>query len=109
MSESAAILHPIEAPAVAGAGARPSAVARLVGLIDRDVISVIAVRLAMVVSGGLSSIVTIRWMTPGQRGAYFLVYTLAQTLAQFGNLGLHSSNTYLVARTRSLGGALLAN
>jgi hypothetical protein len=33
------------------------------------------------------------------------VVTLAQTLAQFGNLGLRSSNTFFVARDRSLAGA----
>lgn len=109
MSESAATWRGLKGPALDVDAPRPSPIARLAALVDRDVVSVIAVRLAMVVAGALSTIVTIRWMTPGERGAYFLVYTLGQTLAQFGTFGLQSSNTYLVARARSLAGALLAN
>lgn len=91
------------------APARASRFATLLGAIDRDVVAMIAVRFAIVAAAGISSVVTARYLTPSQRGQYFLVYTLAQTLAQFGNVGLHSSNTFLVARDRSLAGALLAN
>ena len=88
---------------------RESRFAALVRAVDRDVVAMIAVRFAIVAAAGISSVVTARYLTPSQRGQYFIVYTLAQTLAQFGNVGLHSSNTYLVARDRSLAGALLAN
>jgi O-antigen/teichoic acid export membrane protein len=57
----------------------------------------------------VSSVLTARYLSPSGRGEYFLVITLAQGLAQFGNLGLHSSNTYQVARERALVGPLLAN
>lgn len=57
----------------------------------------------------MSSVLTARWLSPVGRGEYFLVVTLAQTLAQFCNFGLQSSNTFFVARNRSLVGALLAN
>ena len=39
----------------------------------------------------------------------FLIVTLAQTIAQFGNFGLQSSNTYLVARNHAFAPPLLAN
>jgi len=57
----------------------------------------------------MAALLTTHFLTPAQRGDYFVVYTLAQGLAQFGNFGLHSSNTYFVARRQALGGALLAN
>ena len=84
-------------------------IGRLIGTIDRDVLSTIAVRIAVAFGGVLASVLTARYLSPSRRGEYFLVYTLGQTLAQFGNFGLQSSNTYLVARDRSLAGALLAN
>jgi O-antigen/teichoic acid export membrane protein len=91
--------------------ARPgrSIVGTLVAAIDRDIVTTLVVRLAIVAGGLLSSVLTARWLSPSGRGEYFLVVTLAQLLAQFGNLGLQSSNTYLVARNRSLTGSLLAN
>jgi len=54
-------------------------------------------------------VLTARWLSPAGRGEYFFVVTLAQTLVQFGSFGLQSSNTYFVARDRSLAGPLLAN
>lgn len=76
---------------------------------DSQVIATVAVRLLIVAGGFVSSVLTARLLSPAGRGEYFLVVTLAQTLAQFGNFGLQSSNTYFVARDRSLAGALLAN
>lgn len=81
----------------------------LAALINRDVLWTMAVRIAVAFGGVLASVLTARYLSPASRGDYFLVYTLAQTLAQFGNLGLHSSNTYLVAQDNALAGALLAN
>jgi hypothetical protein len=57
----------------------------LVASIDPGVVMTIAVRVAMVVGAGLASVMTARWLSPSQRGEYFVVYTLAQGLAQFGN------------------------
>jgi len=88
---------------------RRSRLAAVIDSVDRHVVTTILVRLAIVAGGLLSSVITARWLSPAGRGEYFLVVTLAQLLAQFGNLGLQSSNTYLVARNRSLTGSLLAN
>ncbi len=77
--------------------------------ISRDVVSTIAARVVMVGGAGVAALLTTHFLTPAQRGQYFVVYTLAQGFAQFGNFGLHSSNTYFVARRQALGGALLAN
>jgi O-antigen/teichoic acid export membrane protein len=91
------------------ARSRRSIAAGLLASIDRDVVATILVRVAIVGGGLVSSVLTARWLSPAGRGEYFLVVTLAQLLAQFGNLGLQSSNTYLVARNRSRVGSLLAN
>jgi O-antigen/teichoic acid export membrane protein len=79
------------------------------GAIDSGVISTVAARVVMVGGAGLAALLTTHFLTPAQRGEYFVVYTLAQGLAQFGNFGLQSSNTYFVAHRQTLGGALLAN
>lgn len=67
------------------------------------------VRLTRVSVGLITSILTARLLGPEGRGNYLLVVTLAALIVQFGNLGLHSSNTYLVAKDRQLFTALLSN
>jgi O-antigen/teichoic acid export membrane protein len=63
----------------------------------------------MLVGAFAASIVTARTLGPSGRGSYALVVTLSATAVQFGNLGLHSSNTYVVAQRRDELRALLAN
>jgi enterobacterial common antigen flippase len=60
-------------------------------------------------SGFATSIVTARALGPIGRGDYFFVITLCGTLVQVSNLGLHASNTYLVARDPALARALTVN
>lgn len=67
------------------------------------------VRLARVSLGLVTSILTARFLGPEGRGNYLFVVTVAALIVQFGNFGLHSSNTYLVAKNRQLFGALLSN
>jgi antigen flippase len=62
-----------------------------------------------IAAGVAASIVTARFLAPAGRGEYFVVITLARTLAQFGTLGQQSSNTYFVARDRRLFASLVAN
>jgi O-antigen/teichoic acid export membrane protein len=78
-------------------------------LIEGEVLSTVAVRFLIVVGGFASSIVTARWLSPAGRGEYVIAVTFAQMLAQFGNLGLQSSNTYLAARDRNVRAALVTN
>src|SRR5690242_11581545 len=70
--------------------------------IDTAVLLTIAARFVVIAAGVVTSIMTARFLLPAGRGEYFLVLTTAQILAQFCNLGLASSNTYFVAKDRSL-------
>jgi antigen flippase len=74
-----------------------------------DVSTIVASRLFRLAAGILVAIVTARMLGPAGRGEYFLVVTLAGVVAQLGNLGLHSSNTYQVARDHQLLRSLVAN
>jgi O-antigen/teichoic acid export membrane protein len=80
-----------------------------VGMVNRDVILTMGVRLLIILSGFGTSILTARFLGPGGRGDYFLATTIALTIVQFSNLGLHSSNTYLAAKDRALLRGLVAN
>ncbi|GHE04530.1 hypothetical protein U879_03510 [Defluviimonas sp. 20V17] len=64
--------------------------------IASTILTVLARLLAMVGPFGVS-VITARALGPEDRGLYFLVVSYAQIAAQIGNVGLHSSNTYLVA------------
>lgn len=50
-----------------------------------------------------------RLLGPEGQGQYAFAMTLAATVTQFANLGLHAGNTYLVAQQRDRLPALLAN
>lgn len=78
-------------------------------MVNRDVILTMGVRLLIILSGFGTSILTARFLGPGGRGDYFLATTIALTIVQFSNLGLHSSNTYLAAKDRALLRGLVAN
>ena len=75
----------------------------------KDVLMTAVARVVVLAAGILTGVVTARLLEPAGRGEYFVVVTFAQLVVQFTNLGLQSSNTYLVARDRSLLGPLLAN
>lgn len=82
---------------------------RLTGVLNRDVLYTIGSRLAVMVAGFGSAVVTARSLGPTGRGEYYYVVTFATLLSQFGNLGLPSSNTYYVAGESALLGRLAAN
>lgn len=69
----------------------------------------LAVRLLVVVAGLLSSVVTARYLGPEGRGWFYFWTTASMLVVQFGNLGLHASNTYLLARLGVNGGVLASN
>ena len=83
--------------------------ARLKDVLNPDVLYTIGSRLAVMVAGFGSAVLTARLLGPAGRGEYFYVITFAALLSQFGNLGLQSSNTYFVAGEPSLLGGLAAN
>lgn len=76
---------------------------------QRTAIFTIGTRFLMLSLGLITSIITARYLGPEGRGIYFYVITTATILAQFGNFGLQSSNTYLVAHDSQLLGRLSSN
>ena len=66
-------------------------------------------RMLLLVLGILSSVVVARVLGPDGRGTYAAAFAIGAIGVQIGNLGLHSSNTWLVARDKSLVGILIAN
>ncbi len=69
----------------------------------------IGVRFAKVFLGVLAAVISARALGPAGRGEYFLVISIAALVVQFGNFGLHASNTYYVARDPSKLPGLAAN
>jgi len=69
----------------------------------------VVTRVIVLAAGFVASVLTARGLGVEGRGQYYAVMTLAAILAQFGNLGLSSSNTFLAARERSHSWALLVN
>lgn len=64
----------------------------------------------LILAAGLGgSIVTARSLGPEGRGQYYAIMTLAAIVAQFGNLGFSSSNTFLASREPRVSWALVAN
>jgi O-antigen/teichoic acid export membrane protein len=69
----------------------------------------VVTRLVVLASGFALSILTARGLGVEGRGQYYALVTLGTILAQFGNLGLSSSNTFLAARDRSQSWPLMVN
>lgn len=64
--------------------------------------------LAILGSFGVT-ILTARMLGPVDRGRYYYIITLAAVGMQFASLGIHTSNTYLIARTPSLLPQIMTN
>jgi O-antigen/teichoic acid export membrane protein len=78
-------------------------------MLKKEIITTIGARIVIMLSGFTASILTARFLGPEGRGEYFFIVTLVALSVQFGNLGLHASNTYLVAKDHSLLSKLTAN
>jgi O-antigen/teichoic acid export membrane protein len=76
---------------------------------NRSVILTIAARIVAVVFLFGATVLVARCLGPEGQGRYFVAVTFAALIVQFANLGLHSSNTYLLARDQALLAPLLAN
>jgi len=74
-----------------------------------DAVHAFSARCIAIVSALLVSMMTARALGPSGRGDYFLVVTFAALISQISNFGLHSSNTYLVAKDRSIFSRLFIN
>jgi O-antigen/teichoic acid export membrane protein len=64
--------------------------------------------LAILGSFGVA-ILTARMLGPADRGRYYYIITLAAVGVQLASFGIHSSNSYLIARTPSLLAQVMAN
>lgn len=74
-----------------------------------DIATTVTTRVLAMVGPLAVSVVTARILGPEERGRFFLILSIAQIGAQIGNLGLQSSNTYLVANRHELVAPLVAN
>jgi len=77
--------------------------------VTKQIVWTLIVRVLLIAAGFVSSIITARFLGPEGRGVFFYWTTLAAFVIQFGNLGLHSSNTYLLTKGRAPLSALAAN
>jgi O-antigen/teichoic acid export membrane protein len=68
-----------------------------------------ATRLFLLLVSLVSGIIIARTLGPDGRGAYAVATAVGSIGAQFATLGLHASNTYLVAQDRKLLPALIGN
>lgn len=75
----------------------------------RDVVGTLATRVALIAAGLLSSVITARYLGPDGRGSFFYWMAIVAVIVQFGNMGLHASNAYLLTKRDTHGGVLLAN
>jgi len=75
----------------------------------RNVLETYGTRVVVLVITFATAVVIARELGPTGRGLYAVAVTLGAIGAQFGNLGLHASNIYYVARDRGLLPALIGN
>ena len=66
-------------------------------------------RVLLIIIGMATSIMVARILGPEGRGVYAVAVAIGGIGVQFGNLGLHASNTYYVAKERSILAPLAAN
>lgn len=57
-------------------------------------------RIAILIVGFASSIITARYLGPEGRGILAVLMTITGIAVQFGNFGLHTSNTYFIAKDK---------
>ncbi len=75
----------------------------------RDVGATMGNRILLIGIGIVTSVIVARTLGPSGRGIYAVAVALTAICVQFGNLGLHASNTWAVARRPDLLGTLIAN
>lgn len=73
------------------------------------VMTTTGVRLLLIAAGLGTSVLTVRALGVEGRGVYYGATTVAGIVAQFSNLGLTSSNTFLAAKSADATQRLLAN
>ena len=75
----------------------------------RSVAATFVTRILLIFVGLATTVVVARSLGPEGRGLYAVALAIATLGVQISNLGLHASNTYYVAKDRSLLPALMGN
>lgn len=75
----------------------------------RKVAETFVTRIALIIIGLATSVLIARMLGPEGRGLQATMAAITALGIQFGNLGLHSSNTYYVSRDRELLPVLIGN
>lgn len=75
----------------------------------RNILETYGTRILVVAVTFATAVVIARVLGPTGRGFYAVAATVGALGVQFGNLGLHASNTYYVAKDRALLPALIGN
>jgi O-antigen/teichoic acid export membrane protein len=75
----------------------------------QKVVETFSTRIFLIFASLITSIIIARALGPEGRGLYALALTIGMVGVQFSNLGLHSSNTFHIARRPELMPALLGN
>ncbi len=75
----------------------------------QKVIETFSTRVFLIVASLITSVIIARSLGPEGRGLYALALTIGMIGVQFSNLGLHSSNTFYIAKNPNLLPSLLGN
>jgi O-antigen/teichoic acid export membrane protein len=75
----------------------------------RSVVETYLTRVLLIGIGFATTVIVSRALGPSGRGLFAVAAAVAAIGVQFGNLGLHASNTYYVARDRDLLPVLIGN
>jgi O-antigen/teichoic acid export membrane protein len=75
----------------------------------RKILETVATRMSLMGIGLVTSVIVARILGPEGRGIYAVASTTGALVVQFGNMGLHASNSYYVAKDRALLSPLLSN
>jgi O-antigen/teichoic acid export membrane protein len=94
-------------------GNRWRSIPRLKSILQSEIVHTVletfTTRIALVGLGLVASILVTRILGPAGRGHYAMAVAISGFVIQFGNLGLHTSNTYAVARDKRLLPLLIGN
>jgi len=77
--------------------------------LSQKVMETFVTRILLIGIGLVTSVIVARILGPEGRGLYAVALAVGAIGMQFGNLGLHASNTYFVSRDRSLLPFLVSN
>lgn len=67
-----------------------------------NVTKVFGIKSIVLVLGMVSSIVSARLLGPEGKGIFTVAVAIAGLIVQFGNLGIHSANTYYLSKDQSI-------